>query len=271
VRAAIDRRWSIHLLPAIAVALGALGPTRAAAQTEAELEQARQAFEEGVAASDAGDFETAATRFRRVMGIRSTTAVKYNLALALHELGNDGEAATLLRDVVEDRSFDRRARYNARRILRAVEPDLGELTIHVEGDEAGVGISIGDRPVTLADVGRPLSVASGDHTVALTREGRTVASETVFVDADGSAEVTLSAVPTPRQVAVQTETPPDVFDTEEVEEDDGGGSVFAQGWFWTGLGVVVAGAAVAVVLATEDEPPQPVQGDLEPGLVEVMP
>ncbi len=242
-----------------------LSGTPARAQTPEELEAARALFAEGVQATQDERWDDAADRFRRVMRVRATGQVKYNLALALSHTGEIAEAAALLREVVDDRELDRRTRRDARTLLAGIEPRLGHLTVRLEGDEAGVAITLDGEPLGLDRVGTPFEVDPGEHRLALRRGDREVGARTVTVGAGESAEASLV------ETSVRESDQADdlLADTQPVAP--AGRSVIEEWWFWTIVGaIVVVGVGVGVGAAVASSGPSAVQGNLSPGVLEVM-
>jgi len=250
------------------VCLAVAGP--AAAQSEAELARARAAFGAGVEASDAGRWEEAAARFRQVMEVRATGQVKYNLAVALEHTGELAEAAELLADVVDDRELGRRTRRDARRLLSTIQPRLGRLTVMVSGDDAGTRVTLDGDELAAESIGSAVTVDPGMHSVVLARGGTELDRESVSVPEGGTASVTLTAaapVPTPAEVALDAETAGDPRSDDT--DDGGGGSVFGEWWFWTGVAALVIGVALIGIIASSGDDGEPVQGNLRPGILEV--
>lgn len=101
-------------------------PVSAAAQSDAELERAREAFAAGVEATDEGRWDDAVASFREVMGVRATPQVKYNLAVALEQTGEYVETEQLLEEVVDGPELDRRTRREAEQLLEEVGPRAEE-------------------------------------------------------------------------------------------------------------------------------------------------
>src|SRR5882672_1974841 len=102
------RSWLIFLLCA---PLWAAAPLRAQQQSSAPIsaeatDQARQLFNEGLALVEHEDWAGAEERFRRVLALRSSHVVSYNLASALTHLERLVESAELLRGVARDPSVD---------------------------------------------------------------------------------------------------------------------------------------------------------------------
>lgn len=237
------------------------------AQTEDELERARTLFVEGVELTHEERWDEAIARFRQVLEVRATPQVKYNLALALEASGQLSEAAALLREIQDSRELDRRARRDVQRLMRRIGPRLGQITIRIAGDEAGVRVYLDDEEIPLHRIGQPLTVDPGERRLVMKRRGRVVATQSVQVESGQLAEVTL----------VETEVRPEPVQAVAVVTQDepapaAARSVVDEWWFWTILGavVVVAGGVAIGVAASSSGPPDPVQGNLNPGFIEVV-
>lgn len=257
------KRGVLAALVAVVVLTGA---SAARAQTEEELQRAREAFGEGVALSEQGRWAEAAARFREVMEVRATAQVKYNLAVALHGTGALVEASELLREVVDDSDLDRRTRGDARHLLESIEPRIGQLTVHVQGDAPGARVMLDEEELPPERVGASVAVDPGVHRVELRAAGRVVDGRTVSVGEGESVDVNLDApaVPAPAETAAALPEVP-------AEPESSGESVFGQWWFWTGVGSVVVAVVLMGILAASGGDEDPVQGNLSPGVIEVRP
>lgn len=236
----------------------------ASAQTEEALEEARALFGEGVQLTQEERWEEAAERFRRVMRVRATAQVKYNLALALAHTTALAEAAALLREVLDDRELDRRTRRDAQRLLEEVEPRLAHLTVRVQGDEAGLALTLDGAPLGIDRLGAPIAVDPGRHRLAVRRGEREAGSREVTLAEGESSEVTLVAT-----AVHASEGQPDLFD-DAPPASASSGNVLEEWWLWTIIGaVVVVAVGVGVGVAVAADGPSPVQGNLSPGVLEV--
>ena len=257
-------RALLGIVAAVLVATALVPP--ALAQSEEDLARARALFAEGVELTHAERWEEAVERFRQVLEVRSTPQVQYNLALALEGAGELSEAAALLRTIQDSRELDRRTRRDVQRLLESIGPRLGQLTVRITGDEAGVRVLVDGDEMPLDRIGQPLASDPGEHRVVMERRGRVVASQTVTVVSGENAEVTL----------VETAVSASALDDDLLTRQDpapagGGGNVLEEWWFWTIIGAAVLATAVTVgVVAATSGPPSPVQGNLTPGVLEVM-
>jgi hypothetical protein len=221
------RLHSITMAVALLVSVSA-----AHAQSREELRQARAQFAEGVELMDAEQYAEAVERFRAVMQVSTSAQVRYNLALALEHIGELVEAASLLRDLVDERALPRRTRRDAQELLDLVEPRLARITIDavVEADSV---VRLDGQVVDFDQIGSPLIVNPGPHEIVLNQDGRNVATRRVRVAEGASTEVELRA---PRLPAPQL--PP------STQQPTGTSSnVAEQWWFWA-----VVGAAAIVLI-----------------------
>ena len=97
-----------------------------------------------------------------------------------------------------------------------------------------------------------LPVDVGEHTVEASAPGYRATERKVRVAGEQSAELKLQLEPfelSPAHVANASAAESGAQPPADTARDTGGGSVLSRWWFWTAVGVVVAGAAVGTVLA----------------------
>lgn len=261
-------RASLTWVGALAILL--VLPAAAAAQ-EDDTARARALFAEGLQFADQEQWEQAAQRFRATMELRQSPAVAYNLAASLEKLGRLAEAATLLETVVDAPAADRALRRQARRLRDSIAPRIARVTIRLESDLAGATVRMDSAEIGADRIGQSMATDPGAHTIVLLRHGRAVERREVSLDAGSSETVTLgrgeptvpTAAQTARQSAMLDERPPGL----EPEPESGG--VLTKWWFWTAVVVVIAAGVTTGVLLAGSGTPEPVQGNLVPGLLEV--
>ncbi|MGE0791012.1 MAG: tetratricopeptide repeat protein [Sandaracinaceae bacterium] len=239
------------LVLALATVFGGMSipaPAPALAQDEVTTAQARQLFQEGMAAIDAGDSATAVDRLRRSLALRDSAVVRYNLALVLIETRSFLAATEHLRAVQRMAPEGSEIAASAAERLAAAEAHLGRLRVEIDGDREAVTARVDGRPLAPALIGVEHPQDPGVHRVEIFRGDRQLASTEVSVSRGASTEARLFArPPTPEEQGV---LPP------RTEED--GGGIESEWWFWVLLGAVVAGGAVALgvilTMPTEGEP-----------------
>lgn len=229
--------------------------------TEAQLAAARERFREGVAAAERGRYDVAVRAFRAALEVRDAAAVRFNLASALFELGEDVEAFALARSVHEDASAPAELRERATFLEREVRGRNAVVEVQLGG--LADGARLGDRVLTPAELGVPILLEPGTVEVLGLRGGEVVTRRSLPLRAGAEAYVDVSVVPTPTELA-----------REEAARDEQ--SPLAEGprersrvGLFVGIGAVVAVAAVVViaVVATRDTTEAPVRGDFEPGVI----
>ena len=118
---------------------------REAPPTDTSVEVARQLFAEGLQFVEAEDWAGAEDRFRRVLSVKSSHVVSYNLASALRHLGRVTESSELLRVILRDATADATTHDAAQQLLSEIEPLIGSLTIRVSGETSGAELALDDQ------------------------------------------------------------------------------------------------------------------------------
>lgn len=115
--------WRRTIALCLTLAVASLAPRAAQAQSDAELDAARAAFREGVSLTQEDRWAEAVPRFRAVLEVRDTAAVRYNLGLALVNSGEVREGVAYLRGVQNDPSLDEESRADARAEIERVRAE----------------------------------------------------------------------------------------------------------------------------------------------------
>ncbi|MGD8862675.1 MAG: hypothetical protein PVI30_21875 [Myxococcales bacterium] len=243
-----------------------------AGPSEQALEEARQAFAEGLTLAERGEWLAAEERFRHVLEVRSSPVVSYNLASALVQLGRLVEASDLLRGIVRDDTADRPTRTAAQQMLETVEPRIGTLTVRLGGDIRGAQLLLDERPYEGSGIVQAISVDPGEHEIVVRRDGEALARKQVRVGGGAPLHVEV-ALSLPRRANLRVSGLPGqesggVSHTGTLPgEAADDGSIWTRWWLWAGAGAVVAaGVVTAVVLASGGEA-DPVRGDTDPPVV----
>ena len=248
-------------------------PADSAAAAEGQLEQARKLFEEGLAHVEVGNWVAAEQAFRRVLVMRSSPVVAYNLASALARLGRLVESAEMLRAIVRDTDVDAATRDPAEHLLSEIEPQIGSVTVRVIGDTEKLVLRLDDRTLSAGDLVQSISVDPGVHMVVAERAGKTLASQEVNVGgaAPLKTEVTLDLREKPKQAP-----PPDLrvsklpSEQPRAKRTDDGDSAWSSPWLWSGAAAVVlvtAGVITVLALSGNAEQADPIGGNTDPSVV----
>lgn len=249
----------MNLRVTVLAAAVALTPALALAQPAAPDAQARAAFDRGIADVDAGRFANAVAAFEESYRLRPAAVVLYNLASAYSRLGRHQQAiATYERYLAEGG-----ARLPADRV-QSVQARIAEL----RRDLPVVVLRVRPTPFTLTVDGRAQTVTGdelpldpGSHLLVATaparapqqREVQLAPGARVTWDVELVAEAAAPATPVvataaPAETAAApapTPHPPQERAPAATET-----SITSRWWFWTGIGVVVAGGTLAALGAS---------------------
>ncbi len=257
-----------HLARAGLALLVALAPLIARAQEPTEAQRRatpRALFEEGVAFAHDERWAEAADRFQRTLTLQPTPVVAYNLATAQIRLGRIVEASENLRTSERLPGAEPQVRAAARALLAEIEPQIAHLRI-IADPSGGAHVERDGHALTRAELAVWVPADPGTHLVALIRGGETVVRRRVELAPGARADIVLGdalAARTAARVAFDDEAGGDLA-------TQGGGDVVDQWWFWTIIGVVIAGAvagiSAALVTSLGAQAP-PVAGDLDPPIV----
>jgi hypothetical protein len=235
---------------ALFVAALAVAPAGYAQDDPSRTAAARALFEEGMRAVDSREWERAVDRLSRSLELRASPVVRFNLGLALIEIGRFVEASEHFRSVQRETEAGSDAHRLSSERLRAIEGRIGRLRIEVTGARESVEVQLDGRAVPQALVGVASPADPGERRVSLHRAGEEVASSSVTVASGELAVVTIDAPPPPAGEPDDARPDP-LRDTTPVAS----GGVEQEWWFWTLMAVLVVGAAVGigagVAVATE--------------------
>lgn len=229
-----------------------LGAFRATAQTAADRTTARALANEGQAAFESGDYETAADRFARADALVHAPTLLLALARAQVKLGQVVQAYEnynrILREGVAPGSPEvfEQALQNAEREIGEVEAQLAWVTLHVEGPRAPA-VKIGDTEVPVAALGVRRAVNPGDHRVTASASGYLPAQGRFSVAKGEATELTLVLKPDPAARADARATAELDLGGSSPLMDRPAGSSWQRTTGFIGLGVGAAGIAVGAI------------------------
>ena len=252
---------------ALLASLVVLSPALAFAQPAAPDAQARGAFDRGIADVDAGRFANAVAAFEESYRLRPVAVVLFNLAGAYSRLGRHQQAiATYERYLAEGGARLPPDRVQSvRERIAELRRDLPVVVLHIR--PAPFTLTVDGRPQTVTgdelalDPGNHLLVVSAPAHAAQQREVQLAPGGRVTWDAaltaEGAAGPPVVGTPpvTTARVAV---TPHPPLGAAPVASP----AITSRWWFWTGLGVVVAGGTVLALGLTGafDHTQAPVSG-----------
>jgi len=238
----------------------ALTPSLAFAQPAAPDAQARAAFDRGIADVDAGRFANAVAAFEESYRLRPAAVVLYNLASAYTRMGRHQQAIA---------TYERYLSEGGSRLPPDRVQSVRERITVLRREMPVVVLRIRPAPFTLTVDGRPqdvtgdeLALDPGSHLLVATapshapqqREVQLAPGGRVTWDTELTAEGAPTA-PTPTVTPTVVRTPARVAVTPHPSQPDRPApsaepAITSRWWFWTGLGVVVAGGTLAALGAS---------------------
>lgn len=199
--------------------LGAVlaAPAAARAQSDAaapadSVEVARRVFREGVEAAEAGQWDLARERFERVLRVRATPLVRFNLALACRNSNRLVDAIAHFRAFALDPAAvaDTERMTAATTEIAELTARLPHLQVVVSGD-APQGFLLDTHPLDVALLGQDIAVDPGNRTIEVIGRGgdRQVREGNLHEGERERVEITLApAPPDPVTAPVRTTAPP---------------------------------------------------------------
>jgi hypothetical protein len=214
---------------------------------------ARALFDEGLRFVDAEKWADARDRFARVLTLRYSAVAAYNLALAEARLGRGVVAAATLRKLLSDSTLDPKVHDRATALLNEVEGRFGWLTLHVVGACNGCTIYLDREAWPWAAVGVSVPIDPGSYALRLRLDDKIVAEQRLNIAPAAKVETSLLA-PGAAKLAAGRAADGAVFDPASSPARSSADSRFnplTSGWFWGAMGMVAAGVAATLILATQ--------------------
>lgn len=210
--------------------------------TQQRQDEARALFDRGVTAADELRWAEAASWFERSYAVVPRPATLRNLGLADRALGRYVRSIGELERFLEVASPTAAMSREVRRLVDEMRARVATLTVEV--DPANTSLLV-DGATALAET--PLQLDPGDHTVQGSARGYSRSTQRLTLGAGErrSLRVSLSREALAGDTAARGAAP----------APHNGGSVFTRWWFWTTIGVVVAGGVTASVLLLSSESP----------------
>ncbi|MGA3121238.1 MAG: hypothetical protein ABSF69_10775 [Polyangiaceae bacterium] len=151
------------------------------APSAAELNSARELFTDAERDEDAGRWQEALDKLRRVAHVKQTAGVRYHVALCEERLGFLAEAWEDYRSAQAQATGE-----GANDVLRLVGPVLGtlgprvpHLAIHIVPDSADATVTVDGAPLARSSLGDPTPINPGLHRIEAAAAGRTTVRTTV--------------------------------------------------------------------------------------------
>jgi hypothetical protein len=236
---------------------------------------ARRHFAAGVALYEDRNYEAALVEFEAARAQSNEPVILYNVGLCQRSLFRYTDAIATFSRYLEETAADSRVTPAQRKEVTAAIAEmtalLADVTITVQPESAAtsasLAISIDGRPGAGRD--RPNKLAAGRHVIEISAGGFTPARREIIVVAGVAQSVALSLDPVPPPTAFTA--PPSrtpavtegaVADLTATPTPTRSTPLYGRWWFWTGVGVVLAGGVTTVLLLTRSRGPDLVNGTL---------
>ncbi|MBN1772684.1 MAG: hypothetical protein JXB32_15550 [Deltaproteobacteria bacterium] len=229
----------------VVVEPAAVEPAAVEPAVDPVLQEAGERFDRGVTFYDEGDFGAALAEFLRAYELTGHWGVLYNLGQVSSAMNRHVDSVRYFEGYLTDGGSEIEAPRRAE-----VEEKLGELrsrlaTVTVTVDVAGAEVLLDDEIVGTTPLTDPIWVAAGPHVVVARHPEHGSERRSLTLASQMAETVAFELV----QPVVE---PPPVGPVGPVVGQEEEWSIAEQWWFWTILGVVVAGgAATAGVLLAE--------------------
>lgn len=237
------------LRPALlALGLGLVVSNAHAQRSPAEIESARQAYNDGMALRDRGDLKGALEKFRAAHALGNTPITGLELCKTHAALGQPVEAREACLGVgripplAGETPRSQEARSEAARVAEEVKPRISAIRIKVLGVPAGrePTVVVDGAPVPAAALGQPRSMNPGPHVVTA-RVGSGVETRATFDMREGEArDVEMTVAPPPAEEPAAAPPPARYEDRPKPEKKTSGLAT-------VGFGIAIAGGAIGVI------------------------
>jgi len=217
-------------------AVAGVASTGAGEVEDPALAEAAQRFDRGVEYYFAGNYGAALAEFLRAYELTGNAVVLYNLGQVSQALGRDADAAHYFERCIAEASCAESAegrRAEVEGALAALRQELARLRVDV--DVEGAEILVDDAVVGAAPLVDPLYLSPGPHTVLARHPDHGSVRRELMLASNVEERLVLTLV--------SPEAPPGPGPGETPPGEDGG-SIASEWWFWTIIGVAVAGGAV---------------------------
>ena len=196
----------------------------------------------------------AAAAFEQALELRAAATIRYNLAVALDELGRHREAQAQLDAMAADPETSAELRELAAELRTQMRAAAGRISVERSTEVADATVVLDGEPLEETELRGQILVAPGAHRIEASRRGEVVATTEVSAVAGEHTRVVLG---------LASATSPD--------DPDEPGPLYEEWYFWAGIGggaillAVIVGVSVGV--ATAQDGGMIVEGDFSPGVI----
>jgi hypothetical protein len=170
---------------------------------DANLEEAKVHFQQGVALFNDGNFNAALAEFQAAYRLRPSSGVLYNIGLTQKALFRYAESIeSLEKYLAESQSLAPERRAEVTQLVVEMKALLADVTVRVE--PAGAAILLDGRTVGTAPLAKPLGIAAGSHVLEVHADGHTPQRKELMITAGVplSLEFKLQLIPKSGKVRI---------------------------------------------------------------------
>lgn len=250
-------------LVALAVAFGWASPA-SAQRSAADIESARQLYNQGIELRDHGDLTGALEKFRAAHALGNTPITGLDLCKTHAALGQPVEAREICLGVgripvaAAETARSQQARAEAASIAESVRPRIAGVRLRIQGVPAGREpvVVVDHSLVPNAALGELRAVNPGMHEISA-RVGsgpETKASIELREGESRDIELVVQPPPEPAPVAVvpSTQGPPQAMQPEPQPRKKKGNGLATAGWITGGIGVGIGAIAGLIAMSGEN-------------------
>jgi len=227
-------------------------------------QESRALFKQGIALYEKGDHQGALARFQAAYAARPDRRILLNIGLTQEKLGDLIGAAESFEQFLADLPPGKYGRRKAV-VVNKLDGLRGKLVrLTVACPREGATVEVDDARVGETPLPRPIYLMPGDRRLVVKKKGHKPHGEPLALTAGEVREVevplpelqlqpTPAPAPAPEAAAGQPAplAAPDPRAGERREQDAMSTPIYKRWWFWTVVGVVVAGATTGGVLASQ--------------------
>lgn len=178
-------------------------PPTHAGPSQAQVQAARELFQEAERDEDAKRWADALDKLRRVAAVKLTPGVRYHIALCEENLG---QLVAALADytLAENQARAENAQDVLRLVgekLKALKGRVPRLTVVVPGDVVDAEVHIDGEPIVKAMWGVQIPIDPGEHRIEAKAPGRVTMARTIKMDERDSTLVEIKLVEAPKAPA----------------------------------------------------------------------
>ena len=162
---------------ALSLGFAALPARRAeAAPTSAEIAAARELFTAGLKDEDAGDWHAALDKFRKVIGVKETAAVRFHVALCLEKLNQLVDALDSFEraqaEATDGSAASQTVATNSANHISKLHERIPRIVIQLPEGASNPTISIDGATLSSSLAGTEIPLDPGDHDVIVRADGK---------------------------------------------------------------------------------------------------